>query len=112
MTTKLRVVIATSFENKEDTLPLGIWSLYAFLADGDSCASVSLVNKTCTIKQHAEDFVDELNTLRKELTDGRVIGGLTIDMHSKNYVIASFYEEYDRDVFTMSNTVLDEVTAD
>ena len=112
MSTKLRVVVATSFENKEDILPLGIWSLHAFSADGNVCESVSLVNKTQTIKQHAEGFVDDLNVLRKELTDASIIGGVTVDLSSKNYVIASFYEEYDRDVFTMSNTVLDQAMAE
>jgi hypothetical protein len=109
MSTKLRVLIATSFKEREEVLPpLGIWSSHAFSVDGVEGTSISLVNKTHTIKQFAEDFVDEVNALRKECTESDIIGAITVDLSSKNYVIVSFYEQYDKDVFTMSNTVLDE----
>lgn len=109
MSTQLRVLIATSFKEREEILPpLGIWSSHAFSVDGVESTSTSLANGTRTVKQFAEDFVDDVNALRKEFTESDIIGAVTVDLSSKNYIIVSFYEQYDKDVFTMSNAVLDE----
>lgn len=87
-------------------MPTQVWSSHALSPKGIVGISVSVQKESYTVKEWAEEFAEVLNGLRKEVTEESVIGGVMLSSNDEDFVIVSFYEEYDSTILTMSETIL------
>ncbi len=104
---KIRAMLLTSFKDDQQVLmPTQVWSSHALSPEGVVGVSVSVQKESYSVKEWVEEFADVLNGLRKQVTEKSVIGGVMLSSNDKDFVIVSFYEEYDSTILTISETIL------
>ena len=100
-------MLLTSFKDVQQVLmPTQVWSSHALSPEGIVGVSVSVQRESYSVKEWAEEFADVLNGLRKQTTNESIIGGVMLSSNDKDFVIVSFYEQYDSTIVAMSETIL------
>ena len=105
MNKKAGAFLATSFKNVQSIMLPQVWTAHVFTPEGVYGVYVTVQREKFTVKKWAEEFAYLLYSLNKQKPQIKVIGGLMLSTNEKDFVITSFYEDRDIDVFRMSEKI-------